>query len=152
LNDASCALRSRATAISQIVPATYNGLSLRRRSDGSDEHGEGEYALEYADKSARVVMVTSEPITGTTSDWVVVPRNHALIVTRDAAGWMNVLHTPLYSGPPGPRLEIVLNCLKSIPLDNQRSARLLEGAALRPFGSAHGTASDQVFSAVELDI
>ena len=107
-------------------------MLLSRRSDGTDEHGEGEYALEYADKNARVVMVTSEPITGATSDWVVVPRNHALIVTRDAAGWMNVLHTPVYSHAPGPRLDMVLNCLKSIPLEQPIAARAPARALLLP--------------------
>jgi hypothetical protein len=106
--------------------------NLCRRSDGTDDYGDGEYSLDYADKSARVVLVASEPITGATSDWVMLPKNHALIVTRDSNGWMNVLHAPIYSHAPGPRLELVLNCQKSIPLGSKRESVVPFGAACLP--------------------
>lgn len=75
-------------------------------------------------------MVTSEPITGAASDWVVVPRNHALVVTRDPNGWMNVLHTPICSAAPSPRLEVMLRCLKSLPLDAKHHMGAPAGAPL----------------------
>lgn len=103
--------------------------NLCRRSDGTDDFGDGEYSLEYADKSARVVIVSSEPITGATADWVMLPKNHALIVTRDTNGWMNVLHSPVYSRAPGPRLELVLNCQTSIPLGITRESVVPASAA-----------------------
>jgi hypothetical protein len=91
-------------------------MHLYRRADGLDKHGDAPYSLDYANRSARVVIVASEPITSTASEWVAVPKNHALVVTRDSDGWMNVLHTPMAMGPPGARVESVIQCVRSIPL------------------------------------
>lgn len=62
-------------------------------------------------------MVASEPITGSASEWVAVPRNHGLVVTRDADGDMSVLHVPMALAPPGPRMDTVVRCLRTLPLE-----------------------------------
>ncbi len=60
---------------------------------------QGEYTLTYGAVGTRVVLIASEPITGSASDWVAVPRNTALIVSRDKGGCLNLLSSPL--GEPG---------------------------------------------------
>lgn len=62
------------------------------------------------------MIVASEPITGSASEWVAVPKNHGLVVTRDGDGYMNVLHVPLALAPPAPRMDAVVRCLRTLPL------------------------------------
>lgn len=73
--------------------------------------------MEYAEGGSRVVIVASEPITKSKSDWVAVPANHALVVTREENGYMNVLHSPIYMTEPAPRLEEVATCLASVHIN-----------------------------------
>ena len=42
-----------------------------------------------------MVLVASEPITRSAGDWVAVPRNTVLIVSRDKGGCLNLLSSPL---------------------------------------------------------
>ena len=90
----------------------YAEGSTFRRVDGSSTAGEGDYELEFSERGARVVIVASEPITGSKSDWVAVPKNHALVVTRDRTnGYIDVIHTPIFSGAPCVRQSEVFACL-----------------------------------------
>lgn len=50
--------------------------------------------------------MASEPITGMGSDWVAVPRNTALVITREKNGFMSVMRSPLSVGPAPERLRL----------------------------------------------
>jgi acetylornithine deacetylase/succinyl-diaminopimelate desuccinylase-like protein/WD40 repeat protein len=67
---------------------------------GSSVLQEADYALAHGPRGARVAMVASEPITGSTTDWIVVPKNVALVVTREKGGFLSVLRAPLRAGVP----------------------------------------------------
>ena len=56
---------------------------------------------------AKVVLVASEPITRSSGDWVAVPKNTALVVSREADGHINVTRTPLHSSGKHSRQEEV---------------------------------------------
>ena len=66
--------------------------------------------------------MASEPITSSASEWVAVPANHGLVVTRDPEGWMNVLHVPLSVDAPSPRMDTVIRCLRSLRFDSTDAA------------------------------
>lgn len=42
-----------------------------------------------------MAIIASEPITGSSLDWIPVPTNHALVVTKDEAGIVNVMRSPI---------------------------------------------------------
>ncbi len=42
-----------------------------------------------------MAFIASEPITGSKTDWVAVPPNHALVFTREKSGYLNVMRTPI---------------------------------------------------------
>lgn len=50
-----------------------------------------------------MVLVVSEPITATATDWVAIPPNTALVITREKNGFVNVMRTPLAAGGKHPR-------------------------------------------------
>ena len=59
--------------------------------------GEGAYRVESSVAGGtRVVLVASEPITRSSGDWVAVPKNTALVISRDKDGHMDVVRTPLH--------------------------------------------------------
>jgi predicted glutamine amidotransferase len=62
---------------------------------GPAADGEAEYELCYRDPGSTTVLVASEPITAAKGDWVAVPRNHALVVTREKGAFVNVMLAPL---------------------------------------------------------
>ena len=97
-------------------------LHACRGSDGVSKKGPAPYSLDYANKSARVILVASEPITSSASEWVAVPVNHGLVVSRDPEGWMNVLHVPLSVEAPSPRMDTVIRCLRYLPFDSSDAA------------------------------
>lgn len=88
--------------------------------------GEGQYSLKYGEVGTKVAIVSSEPITGS-SDWVSVPRNTALIISKGKNGYVSILKSPLASSGKHPRQEEVLRCLEAVT-----SAAEVEGQAL-PF-------------------
>ncbi len=57
--------------------------------------GEGEYSLRFSELGTRVAIVSSEPITRRSSDWVAVPRNTALIISQEKGGQLNILKAPI---------------------------------------------------------
>ncbi|KAF5832710.1 hypothetical protein DUNSADRAFT_11354, partial [Dunaliella salina] len=79
---------------------------------GSSVFEEGSYELTHCERGARVVVVASEPITGSSTDWVACPPNTALVVTTEKGGFKNVLRSPLQPGLQHPR-EVAV-CLEAI--------------------------------------
>lgn len=55
----------------------------------------------------RVVLVASEPITRSSGDWVAVPKNTALVVSREADGHIDIVRTPLHPSGKHNRQEEV---------------------------------------------
>ncbi|KAG2445688.1 hypothetical protein HXX76_000296 [Chlamydomonas incerta] len=72
-------------------------------NSGSSITQESSYELSFAAQGPAVVFVASEPITASASDWVAVPKNTALVVTREKGGFLNILRCPLVTQqPPAP--------------------------------------------------
>ena len=63
--------------------------------------GEAEYELLYRDPGSSTVLIASEPITAAAGDWVPVPRNTAVVVTREKGAYVNVMLAPLDAGAGG---------------------------------------------------
>lgn len=53
------------------------------------------------------MLVASEPITKSSGDWVAVPKNTALVVSREEDGHINVIRTPLHASGKHNRQEEV---------------------------------------------
>lgn len=54
-------------------------------------------------------------VSGSTTDWVSVPKNTALIMTREKAGYLNIMRSPLSSSStPDPTQHEVSTCLEAI--------------------------------------
>ena len=72
--------------------------------------------MSHGERGSKVVFVVSEPITASTSDWVEVPRNSALVISRGKGGYVNIIQTPLASGGKHQRQAEVQLCAPPIPL------------------------------------
>lgn len=59
----------------------------------------GAYRMVHADRRTQLAMVTSEPLTADATDWVPVPTNHMVVVTRD----LHVLVAPVLPTVAGAR-------------------------------------------------
>lgn len=57
----------------------------------SCEKLEDKYKIGYSERGTSVVIIASEPITHSVSDWVIVPKNTALIVSREKSSYVNVM-------------------------------------------------------------
>jgi hypothetical protein len=79
---------------------------------------EASYSLTYGERGSSVAFIASEPITGSNTDWVAVPKNTALVITREKGGYISILRSPLlqYVGVPGelrdPVQQEVATCLE----------------------------------------
>jgi len=70
--------------------------------------GEGAYQIESSVAGGtRVVLVASEPITQSSGDWVAVPKNTALVVSREKEGYIDIVRTPLHASGAHNRQEEV---------------------------------------------
>jgi predicted glutamine amidotransferase len=70
--------------------------------------GEGAYQIESsAAGGTLVVLVASEPITQSSGDWVAVPKNTALVVSREKEGYIDIVRTPLHPSGEHNRQEEV---------------------------------------------
>lgn len=67
---------------------------------------EASYDLQYAERGAQVAFVASEPITGSSADWVAVPKNHTLVITREKGGYINIMRTFLTVPGAPPPMEL----------------------------------------------
>ncbi|KAI8475320.1 MAG: nucleophile aminohydrolase [Monoraphidium minutum] len=61
---------------------------------------EASYSLAYGARGSGVAFIASEPITGSNTDWVSVPKNTALVITREKGGYINIMRAPLAAAPP----------------------------------------------------
>ena len=64
------------------------------------------YRLAYGSQGSRCALVVSEPITSQCTDWVSVPRNTALVVVKDKAGFITIIRSPLNPTPDSARVEV----------------------------------------------
>lgn len=71
---------------------------------------ESDFRLGYGGTGARVCLIASEPVTASTSDWVEVPRNTALIVCQEKGGLLTVVQAPLTDGTHCFNSNIDQNC------------------------------------------
>ena len=108
---------------------------------------EGRYELTYAEQGSGkphslwhkctnrglgVAIVASEPITGTPSDWVAVPENHALTISREKSGYVNIIRSPLTASGTHKRQEEVSTCLEAIGRGISTTARAWSAKAPLP--------------------
>ena len=84
------------TAAVAAAAALASKQQQQRQKNSKDN--EGEYELAYRDPGSRTVLVASEPITAAKGDWVAVPRNAAVVVTREKGEFVNVMLSPLGPG------------------------------------------------------
>lgn len=68
-------------------------------SGGSILQG-GVYNLVHGERGASVAILASEPITASRTDWVVVPKNTAVIISREKSGFLNIMRSQLGPGCP----------------------------------------------------
>lgn len=113
------------------VAAAAGGLVTKTSSIAH----EGEYTLSYGEAGSRTALIASEPITRSGGDWVAVPRNTAVVMSREKGAFVNIMLAPL--GPavtcPGgaasaaatvsARAEDVAACLEAITGAAEVSAR-----------------------------
>lgn len=57
--------------------------------------------------------MASEPITGSSSDWVALPKNTALVVSREKSGFVSLVKAPIASSGDHPRQEEVSRWIQS---------------------------------------
>lgn len=60
----------------------------------------GSYSLVHGERGASVAILASEPITASRTDWVAVPKNTAVIITREKGGFLNIMRSQLGPGCP----------------------------------------------------
>eukprot|EP00210_Caulerpa_lentillifera_P007669 g7320.t1 len=84
---------------------------------------DSKYELTYAEQGSGVAFIASEPITGHPADWVEVPHNHALIITREKSGIVNIMRSPLTETGTHPRQNEVSSCLEAVSRGIQVTAR-----------------------------
>lgn len=54
-----------------------------------------EYAIVHNTTGSKMVMIASEPITKSCVDWIKVPPNTCLVVTKEKDDFVNVIRCPL---------------------------------------------------------
>jgi len=105
--------------------ASVGGLATKTSSIAH----EGEYTLSYAEAGSRTALIASEPITRSGGDWVSVPRNTAVVMSREKGAFVNIMLAPLGPGACGAavgtatREEDVAACLEAITGAAEVSAR-----------------------------
>lgn len=56
---------------------------------------EGSYQISGGERGSSLGFVASEPITGCKTDWVAVPANTLLVMTREKGGFLSVMRAPI---------------------------------------------------------
>ncbi|KAK9815459.1 hypothetical protein WJX72_003974 [[Myrmecia] bisecta] len=128
--------------VDESNPADLASAGSNARSAASSSiSGEGEYCLTYREVGTRVVIVASEPITRSAADWVAVPHNTALVISREKNGFINVIRTPIAAGAAHARQEEVARCLDAVsgaaeaasrPWTARRKGKVAGGGHLQP--------------------
>lgn len=112
--------------VSSLSPGpTCPMMTKQAQVTGSSILQESSYRLTQSERGAVVAFVSSEPITGSTTDWVSVPPNMALVITREKSGYLNIMRAPL--APLAPRAadtqEEVARCLEAVSRGLHATAR-----------------------------
>ncbi|GIL70254.1 hypothetical protein Vretifemale_1091 [Volvox reticuliferus] len=99
ISTAGCTGQVQPVAVAAPAGAAGPGYAPCSASanSGSSITQESSYELGVSAQGPSVVFVASEPITASASDWVAVPKNTALVVTREKGGFLNILRSPLRS-------------------------------------------------------
>ncbi|CAG9463974.1 unnamed protein product [Pedinophyceae sp. YPF-701] len=100
--------------------------------------------LRHGDRCSRMAVLASEPITASTTDWVQVPKNHALVISRDAQGFVNIVRSPLLPSTDqdltGRQLD-AMRCLEAIAECNSVPSKDWHGAPLHRASSIRRTSA-----------
>lgn len=100
-------------------------LSYDARNDVDCIAGEGSYGLTLGPVGNHVALVASEPITGSTAEWVPVPAGTALVISRERNGYINIMHSPLDASQGLKRMQEVARWEIQSPMVGQAQARCL---------------------------
>lgn len=100
----------------------YYACGNSYQSDGS---APGNYAMMHTDRRPTLAILSSEPLTESRADWVPVPRNSCIVITKS----MHILLSPIRAAPsqsPDDRLARILSNLTipKTPKDYPVSPRL----------------------------
>lgn len=106
-------LASAAMSKKAINLNTEEGLEGVAGARSKSVTGESDYHLTFSEMGSRVVLVASEPVTSSASDWVEVPHNTALVVAREKGSILALLQSPLCLSGCHPRQEEVSHCLEA---------------------------------------
>lgn len=87
------------------------------QSDGS---APGNFAMMHTDRRPTLAIISSEPLTEKRSDWVSVPRNHSIVVTKS----MHILLTPIKTTPDAVVSRILVNLSQFESGERLTSSRL----------------------------
>ena len=91
--------------------AVSNQIQWAQMGSPASAAGESAYCIESSIAgSTRVVLVASEPITQSSGDWVAVPTNTALVVSREKGGCIDIIRAPLAASACHVRQEEVKMC------------------------------------------
>lgn len=83
----------------------------------SDGSAPGNYVMTHTDRRPSLAIISSEPLTERRADWVSVPRNSCLVITKS----MHILVSPIMSSPD-PRISRILANLRHSKILEQRSS------------------------------
>jgi hypothetical protein len=113
---------------------------------GSSVLREAAYSITYGERGSGVAFIASEPITGSNTDWVSVPKNTALVITREKGGYINIMRSPLLAAPaaagkPDPVQQEVAVCLEVGVMTNQGLGFCKRGVSHQSFAREIGPAA-----------
>ncbi|GBF92924.1 hypothetical protein Rsub_05760 [Raphidocelis subcapitata] len=100
------------------TPNACRAIAGTTSAVGSSVMREASYSIAYGERGSSVAFIASEPITGSNTDWVAVPKNTALVITREKGGYINIMRSPLIATPPAggpdPVQQEVATCLEAV--------------------------------------
>ena len=102
---------ARAEAATAVVRAA-GGVAGATGARAEAFTGEADYHLRYSGTATKVCMIASEPVTSALDDWAEVPKNTALVISRDLDGQLTILRAPLIDSENIKGQEI-FKCLES---------------------------------------
>lgn len=85
----------------------------------SDGSAPGNYAMTHTDRRPSLAIISSEPLTERRADWVSVPKNSCIVITKS----MHILVSPIHSSPD-PRISRIFASLGEVKtLERENSMR-----------------------------
>ncbi|KIY95625.1 hypothetical protein MNEG_12338 [Monoraphidium neglectum] len=138
-NAASLYYAEGATGEEEAAVTTCRNIAGSTSAVGSSVLREAAYSITYGERGSGVAFIASEPITGSNTDWVSVPKNTALVITREKGGYINIMRSPLLAAPaaagkPDPVQQEVAVCLE--PAARRGAARRGAGLSLQHAAAA----------------